>query len=70
MIYDCYSAWNNRRSSVTVRHDFMCDRQDSFSAGHNDRQVSKFQQYILYKKPTRIGNDRHEVPTAGHDVWH
>ena len=38
-----YSAWNSRRSSVTVRYDFMCDRQDSFSAGHNDRQVFKFQ---------------------------
>ena len=29
------SAWNNRRSSVTVWHDFMCGRQDSFSVGHN-----------------------------------
>ena len=37
------SAWNNRRSSVTVRRNFTCDRQDSFSAGHNDRQVFKFQ---------------------------
>ena len=36
-----HSAWNNRRSSVTVGHDFMCDRQDSFSAGHNDWQVLK-----------------------------
>ena len=27
----------------SVRHDFMCDRQDLFSAGHNDQQVFKFQ---------------------------
>ena len=31
------------RSSVTVRHNFMCDRQDSFFAGHNDLQVLKYQ---------------------------
>ena len=42
------SAWNNRRSSVIVRHDFMCDRQDSFSACHNDRQVFKFQISIVH----------------------
>ena len=48
----------------------MCDRQDLFSAGHNDWQVFKFQQYILYKRPTRIASDRNEVPTAGHDVRH
>ena len=41
---DCkYSEWNNGRSLVTVRHDFMCDRQDSFSASHNNGQVFKFQ---------------------------
>ena len=34
------SAWNNRRSSVTVQRDFTC-RQDSFSACHNDQQVLK-----------------------------
>ena len=39
------SAWNNRRSTVTVRHEFMCDRQDSCPVGHNDRQPFKFQWY-------------------------
>ena len=40
--FRCISAWNNGQSSVTVRHDFMCDWQDSFSARHNGRQVFKF----------------------------
>ena len=48
----------------------MCDRQDSFSAGHNDRQVFKFQWYIMYRRPAQIACDRHEVPTAGHRVRH
>ena len=30
----------------------------------------RFQQYILHKRPARIASDRHEVPTARHDVWH
>ena len=42
------TAW----SSVTVRHDLMCDRQDSFSASHNDQQDSKFQLYHIQKTST------------------
>ena len=41
------SAWNNRQSSVTVRHDLM------FSAGHND-SFSNF-------NSTSYTEDRHEL---------
>ena len=53
------SACNNHRSSFTVRHHFIFVRQDSFSNGHNYRQVLKFLQYIIYRRPTRIASDRH-----------
>ena len=47
MVYYRYaqydSAFDNRRSSVTVQHDNMCDRLDLFSAIHNDEQVLKLQ---------------------------
>ena len=33
-----------------VRYDFICDRQGSFPAGHNDRQVFKFQYCIIIQK--------------------
>ena len=38
--------------------------------GHNDRQVFKFQYYIIYRRPAPIVSDRHKVPTAGHVVRH
>ena len=38
-----YSAWNSRRLLITVWYDYVCDGQESFSAGHNDRQGFKIQ---------------------------
>ena len=70
------SAWNNRRSSVTVRHGFMCDRQDSFSAGQNDQQVFKnFNSIELWVTGTKcplpytMSGSRHFVPVTRNSCW-
>ena len=44
------SAWNSRRSPVIVRHDYVRIQQESFSAGHNDRQAFKIQKLTMLFK--------------------
>ena len=52
----CHFPRNNRQSSVTVRRNVMCDRPDSFSAGHSDRQV----QYGILKNTRYLVTNKWE----------
>ena len=62
-------AWNNRWSSVTVRHDFMCDRQDSFLPVTMTGRFSNFNSisYKEYRKELQVTGTRCRLR---HDVLH
>ena len=66
------SAWNSRRSSVTVRHDYVRDRQESFSAGFQNSVTAMLLTFIvnilviIWKCPIKcLSSWQHHSP---HDV--